>query len=51
MQIEKIISNKEIKIKKYLLSAIEKIKEKIPKIAKIIDKIKASVFINCFLNC
>ena len=49
MQTDTIKRSVEIAIKKYSLSAIENIKEKTPKIAKIIDKIKESVFIELFL--
>ena len=46
MQTETIKRRTEIAVKKYSPNTIENIKEKTPKIAKIIDKIKASLFIN-----
>ena len=49
MQTEQIKRSAEIAVKKYSLSAIENIRDKTPKIAKIIDKIKESVFIELFL--
>ena len=50
MQTEQIKRRTEIAIKKYSLNAIENIREKTPKIAKISDKIKESLFIELFFK-